>query len=158
MSKEALRAELDLSAPAFGDLLERTEAIVEEDALVRLAAHRVELNPEQARARTELMGQIEGSFSPPFAKELDADQDLIRSLLQSGDLVRIGDFYLSGAQAAEARRLVRERIEKDGPQTVAQIRDLLGTTRKYAVPLCEWLDSTGATRRQGDTRALGPRP
>ena len=158
MSKEALRAELGLSAPAFADLLARTEAIVEDDALVRLAVHRVEMNPEQARARTGLMAQIEGSFSPPFAKELDADQDLIRSLLQSGDLVRIGDFYLSGAQAAEARRLVRERIENDGPQTVAQIRDLLGTTRKYAVPLCEWLDSTGATRRQGDTRALGPRP
>ena len=158
MSKEALRAELGLSAPAFGDLLKRTEAIVEEDAFVRLAAHRVELNAEQETARTDLMGQIEGSFAPPLAKDLDADQDLVRSLLQAGDLVRIGDFYLSGAQAAEARRLVRERIETDGPQTVAQIRDLLGTTRKYAVPLCEWLDSTGATRRQGDTRALGPRP
>jgi selenocysteine-specific elongation factor len=158
MAKEALRAELELGAPGFGDLLQRTDALIEEDARVRLAAHRVELNPEQERARAELMGQIEGSFSPPLAKDLTVDQDLIRSLLQAGELVRIGDFYLSGAQAAEARRLVRERIETDGPQTVAQIRDLLGTTRKYAVPLCEWLDSTGATRRQGDIRALGPRP
>ena len=158
MAKEALRAGLELGAPGFGDLLQRTDALVEEDALVRLAAHRVELSPEQAHARAELMAQIEGSFSPPPAKDLAADRDLVRSLLQAGELVRIGDFYLSGAQAAEARRLVRERIEADGPQTVAQIRDLLGTTRKYAVPLCEWLDSTGATRRQGDMRALGPRP
>jgi selenocysteine-specific elongation factor len=40
--------------------------------------------------------------------------------------------------------------------TVADIRDLLGTTRKYAVPLCEWLDSVGATVRSGDLRDLGP--
>ena len=39
--------------------------------------------------------------------------------------------------------------------TVAEIRDLLGTSRKYAVPLCEWLDATGATVRRGDVRELG---
>jgi selenocysteine-specific elongation factor len=36
--------------------------------------------------------------------------------------------------------------------TVAEIRDLLGTTRKYAVPLCEYLDRVGVTRREGDLR------
>jgi selenocysteine-specific elongation factor len=39
--------------------------------------------------------------------------------------------------------------------TVAEIRDLLGTTRKYAVPLCEYLDRIGVTRREGDLRFLG---
>ena len=38
--------------------------------------------------------------------------------------------------------------------TVAEIRDLLGTTRKYAVPLCEYLDASGVTRREGDLRKL----
>ena len=36
--------------------------------------------------------------------------------------------------------------------TVAEIRDLLGTTRKFAVPLCEYLDRIGVTRREGDQR------
>jgi Zn-dependent alcohol dehydrogenase len=49
-------------------------------------------------------------------------------------------------------------IGKSGPLTVAEVRDLLGTSRKYAVPLCEWLDQTGATLRRGDTRILGPNP
>ena len=40
--------------------------------------------------------------------------------------------------------------------TVAEIRDLLGTTRKYAVPLCEYLDRVGVTRREGDLRVLAP--
>jgi selenocysteine-specific elongation factor len=72
--------------------------------------------------------------------------------------VKIGDFYLTAEQTSEARTRVRALIESGGPVTVAQIRDALQTSRKYAVPLCEWLDATGATRRQGDLRALGPRP
>ena len=42
----------------------------------------------------------------------------------------------------------------EGPMTVAQVRDLLGSSRKYVVALLEHLDRTGATVRQGDTRRL----
>jgi len=38
--------------------------------------------------------------------------------------------------------------------TVAEIRDLLGTTRKFAVPLCEYLDRIKVTKREGDLRVL----
>ena len=41
--------------------------------------------------------------------------------------------------------------------TVAQVRDALGTTRKYALPLLAHLDATGVTRRRGDLRIAGPR-
>jgi len=157
LAKEALRAELGMTLEGLDDMLAKNPSTIEEGALIRLKDHRVELSHEQAQARAALMSRIEESFSPPLAKDLDASDELIRSLVQSGDLVRIGDFYLSGTQTAEAVTRVRARIEEGGPQTVAEIRDLLGTTRKYAVPLCEWLDSMGATRRQGDKRALGPR-
>jgi selenocysteine-specific elongation factor len=52
------------------------------------------------------------------------------------------------------RRLVRERLAEGKGLTVAEIRDMLGTTRKYAVPLCEYLDRVGVTRREGDLRVL----
>jgi selenocysteine-specific elongation factor len=55
---------------------------------------------------------------------------------------------------AEMRRLVKERLAEGKGLTVAEIRDLLGTTRKYAVPLCEYLDRVGLTRREGDLRVL----
>jgi selenocysteine-specific elongation factor len=42
--------------------------------------------------------------------------------------------------------------------TVAEIRDLLGTSRKFAVPICEHLDAIGLTRRDGDTRVLAVAP
>jgi selenocysteine-specific elongation factor len=72
--------------------------------------------------------------------------------------VKVGDFHLTARQAHEVRARVRRHIEQRGPLTVADIRDLLQTSRKYTVPLCEWLDQTGATRRHGDVRTLGPNP
>jgi selenocysteine-specific elongation factor len=38
--------------------------------------------------------------------------------------------------------------------TLSEIREILETTRKYAVPLCEYLDRIGFTKRQGDVRVL----
>ncbi len=52
------------------------------------------------------------------------------------------------------RQLVTERLAEGKRLTVAEIRDILGTTRKYAVPLCEYLDRAGVTRREGDQRLL----
>jgi len=52
------------------------------------------------------------------------------------------------------RRRVREGLSQGKGLTVAEIRDILGTTRKYAVPLCEYLDRSGVTRRDGDLRYL----
>ena len=157
MGREALRAELDLEPAVFDGLLAITEDVHEEGAGVRLATHAVGLDPRQQRARDELVAEIEiAGFQPPLAAQLKADSALLRALTESGELVRIENFYLTAAQANEARARVRSRIEEEGPVTVAQIRDLLGTSRKYAVPLCEWLDSTGATLRRGDLRVLGP--
>jgi selenocysteine-specific elongation factor len=47
---------------------------------------------------------------------------------------------------------VEEKLASAAGLTVAEIRDLLGTTRKFAVPLCEYLDRAGVTRREGDLR------
>ena len=157
IQRETLRAQLGLEAPAFDALVEMDGDVVAEGSLVRLRSHGVHLDPAQARIRDELLARVtEGAFAPPFEKELGVDPALLRSLVESGDLVRIDGFFLTQSLAKEARTRVRTAIEAEGPKTVAEIRDLLGTSRKYAVPLCEWLDRTGATRRQGDLRALGP--
>jgi selenocysteine-specific elongation factor len=159
MPRELARAALEIEPSAFHELVARLDDVVADGATVRLASHRVEFSAEQQAVKEKLIGAIEGGgFAPPLAKELDADQRLVRAMLDSGELIKIGDFYLTARRAAEARARVRAAIEAEGPITVAQIRDLLGTSRKYAVPLCEWLDQTGATLRRGDVRALGPNP
>jgi selenocysteine-specific elongation factor len=64
------------------------------------------------------------------------------------------EIYLHADAEAEMRRLVGARLAQGKGLTVAEIRDLLGTTRKFAVPLCEYLDRIGVTRREGDVRLL----
>jgi selenocysteine-specific elongation factor len=73
-----------------------------------------------------------------------------------GLLAEVGDgLYLHADAEAEMRRRVRDKLAEGGPGlTVAEVRDLLGTTRKYAVPLCEYLDRVAVTRREGDLRVL----
>lgn len=159
MPRESARAATGLEGGAFDALVEAIPEMISEAAVVRLESHLVSMSSEQQLARDEVIAAIEsGGFTPPLNKDLGTDPALLRALVDSGELVRIGDFHLTAAQSAEARSKVRAQIESDGPMTVAQIRDLLGTSRKYAVPLCEWLDQTGATLRQGDIRILGPRP
>jgi selenocysteine-specific elongation factor len=157
--RESLRNELELETGTFDALVASDSEVVGEGPLVRGTGHGVVLDPGQQRARDELVAAIEGAgFAPPLEKDLEVDRSLLRALVDAGELVKIDGFFLTADQARDARARVRAVIETDGPRTVAEIRDLLGTSRKYAVPLCEWLDRTGATRRNGDTRTLGPTP
>ena len=50
------------------------------------------------------------------------------------------------------RETLAQRMADGKGHTLSEIREWLGTTRKYAVPLCEWLDKQGITRREGDLR------
>ncbi len=159
LSREAARTAVEVGAEEFDALVALDTEVADEGSLMRLAHHRVQLAPAQRLARDALIRDIESAgFSPPVAKDLRVDPALLRSLIESGELVKVSDFYLTTRQVQEARRRVRVHLEASGSATVAAIRDLLGTSRKYAVPLCEWLDQTGATRRQGDSRVLGPTP
>jgi selenocysteine-specific elongation factor len=158
MPRELLKPVAGLRADAFDALLDGIEDVAQEGAMVRLARHSVALRPAEQEARDRIVGAIEeAGFTPPLPAELGADRALLRALSESGELVSVGDFYLTRAQADTARAKVVAAISESGGVTVAQIRDLLGTTRKYAVPLCEWLDASGVTRRRGDLRVLGPR-
>jgi selenocysteine-specific elongation factor len=105
----------------------------------------------------------EARFQPPeaagFANQAGGNasslKDLFDVCVADGELVQVtDDLFLHTEVEAEMRQLVRERLASGGGLTVAEIRDLLGTTRKYAVPLCEYLDRVGVTRRDGDLRML----
>jgi selenocysteine-specific elongation factor len=106
----------------------------------------------------------EAGFQPPepssFANQAGGNaaslKDLFDVCLAEGLLVQVADdIYLHADAEATMRQRVRDKLAGGGPGlTVAEIRDLLGTTRKFAVPLCEYLDRIGVTRREGDVRLL----
>jgi selenocysteine-specific elongation factor len=102
-------------------------------------------------------------FQPPepasFANQAGGNaanlKDLFDVCVAESLLVPIAaDIYLHADVEAEMRQMLKERLSAGPGMTVAEIRDLLGTTRKYAVPICEYLDQAGVTKREGDLRTL----
>ncbi|MGE5589821.1 MAG: selenocysteine-specific translation elongation factor [Bacillota bacterium] len=153
------------------------DGLVEADRdRVALAGHSVELTPAQAAAAQALEGRYrDGGFSPPLAREalegLEAPdrpggqkgrslkgaeaEELLQYLADQGLLVKVGeDLYFHRDALDEARRRLTRYFADHERLGMGDFRDLLGTTRKYAVPLLEYFDAMHVTRRLGDDRVL----
>lgn len=121
--------------------------------------------PENHQKRLESMAaQIkEGGFQPPswaevakshLIKDTEA-QEYLHYLLRQGELVKIGeDLYFPTKQYEEAKQLIISFLRENKEISVGQTRDLLQTSRKFALPLLDSLDRERLTRRVGDNRIL----
>jgi selenocysteine-specific elongation factor len=138
-------------ADAMVDRLETEGVLVRQGALVRLATHRAGSGDEVARV-VEVVRSAEPT--PPSIAELrraGVAPAVLDAAVRSGALVRISpELVFTEELVQRAGTIVREAGE-DGI-TVSALRERLGTSRKYAVPLAEHLDRTGVTRRSRDLR------
>jgi selenocysteine-specific elongation factor len=80
--------------------------------------------------------------------------EALDSLLAVGAFIKIGDDVYRRSQLDRARDAINAVVGEHGQATMAQLRDVLGTSRKYALPLMEYFDSIGFTIRDGDLRRL----
>jgi selenocysteine-specific elongation factor len=109
------------------------------------------LSPEALQLEEKLRT---AAFEPPINAELD--ETALAALREHGRAVRVGrHLHYHPEPLAEIERRVRARIERDGSITLAQLRDELGTSRKFAQALLEHFDATRVTlRRPDDSRVL----
>src|SRR5581483_2054941 len=96
-------------------------------------------------------------FSPPAPSDVGADRALVRALVREGVLVDLDGVVFAADALTQARDRVVAALRAQGSVTVADIRDALGSTRKFVLPIVGWLDREGITRRRGDNRFPGPR-
>ena len=88
-------------------------------------------------------------------KNQDSVPQLIALAAADGDLVEITkDYFVHSDVLDQVRHTLKSKITPDEGVTMSQIREWLSTTRKYAIPLCEYFDRIGFTRRDGDVRYL----
>jgi selenocysteine-specific elongation factor len=132
--------------------------------LLRLAGHRIQMDAEETKARETLVSAFaEAALQVPSLKTflpglgLDAKraQRILGALLREGLLVRISDDFAFHKDALEdlLARLAQRKLEN--PRiTVPEFKDLSGVSRKYAIPLLEYLDRARVTRREGDSRVI----
>jgi selenocysteine-specific elongation factor len=164
MSREELRSALRLDPRAYNGLLARAAAdglIVDEAATVRLPEHQVRFTPQQQQAVDDLLARFRAApYATPSVKEAAAlvGEEVLGVLLARGDLVQVSPEVLFLRETYEEMvERIRAHIQQQGSITLAQVRDLFQTSRKYAQALLEYLDSVGVTRRVGDERVLAGR-
>jgi selenocysteine-specific elongation factor len=168
MSREELRvraanADERIFAHVLGALDAEGVVRVDRDK-VRLASHELRLSPVQQTAVDRLEREFrEAAAAPPSAEEAlaraglsgDEQHELFQLLLESRKLVRVKESLFFHAAALDTIQdklvaLLRERKEI-GP---GDIKDLLGISRKYAIPLLEYFDARRVTARVGERRVL----
>ena len=170
MPAQAWRAAASGAPAALVDLAEQRLAdlqlVARDGALVRRAAWAPTLGAAAQRLRADLLGELaEADAEPPSVPELAARHPgadvagLLRLMAREGVVVPVGKdrFYEAGALARERDRIVIAVTELV-PATPAAIRDRLGRSRKWLIPLLEWCDAQGITVRQGDGRVPGKWP
>lgn len=90
------------------------------------------------------------------AKNRDSVPQLLELASENGDLVRINDeIYLHRGIFESLQEQIATAIRANNGLPMSELRQILDTSRKYAVPIFEYLDAIGFTRRQGDLRVLG---
>lgn len=95
-------------------------------------------------------------FQPPSPDGVDRDE--LRTMVRQGVVVESDGIYFSAAAIERAVDLLRPQFAAASQGlTVAEIRDVLNTSRKYVLALVAYLDANGRTRRRGDYRIPGPR-
>ena len=161
MPRGELKARLRLSSRPFDGVISRAtvQGILREgNATLALAQHQISFTPEQEEnIRTLLEGFRQQPHAPPSASEAESvvGTQVLAAMIEGGDLVRISEsVLLSPAAYHEMTQKVIARLEESGSITVAQVRDMFGTSRKYALALLEHMDERRVTQRVGDERVL----
>ncbi len=161
MPKEELRERLGGTDMALVNwvisMMEERGEIHVRRGSVRIGTKDVELSSDEKLAKQTIVDSLRrGRFQPPSEKELrhktgiqeSTFQKVIRLLIEDGQVVRLQPGILMHADSiADARTLVASYLKEHGKATASELKNLLGTTRKYAVPLLEYLDHSGLTRR-----------
>jgi selenocysteine-specific elongation factor len=164
IAKQDLRArELPRVPPFLLDaLLAGATEIAVEGETVRLRTHQVVLQEDEERARAAIEGTFEaaGLAAPPMSEalaksgvEIRRARTLLEILVRQKRLLRINEELVFHASAIERlRRILSAR--KSQYFGVGEFKEWTGISRKYAIPLLEYLDREHITRREGDRRLI----
>ncbi len=144
--------------------LKKREKVRETPRGLSLVGHAPKLSQNETRLlewicqryrEAELQVPRVAELKKEVSKNQQSIPQLVAIAVADGDLVELADDLVIHRQTLQQiQQRLREELAESQGLTLSQIREVLGTTRKYAVPLCEYLDSTGFTRREGDLRFL----
>lgn len=161
MPREELKSRLKLTPRVFNASVHKLAAegiLTEAGSWVARAGHEIRFDIGQQAAVKRLVARFAQSpYSPPTIKECQAEtsEEVFNALVEQGDFLAVSSevvFRKSDYDRMLAK--IRQAIQEKGQISVADVRDLFDTSRRYALALMEYLDSIGMTVRDGDSRRL----
>ena len=161
MPREELKSRLNLTPRLFNALIKKLASegmLIEENNSVAKVGHEIRFDSSQnAKVQTLISRFSKNPYTPPTVKECQAEagEEIVNALIDLGELQAVSNEivfqkqdYDSMVAKVHAVLVQKEKI------TLAEVRDLFTTSRKYAQALLEHLDSSGLTIRDGDFRKL----
>jgi len=151
--KPSLAEHLGVSLSVLEALVDGDPSLVDDGPTVRSTGFSGDLDDtSQAAWQAVQQTLADSGWGVPRHTELGLDPEVVHALLRDGSLVAIDEAF------AYLPRQLDELIDRvrtmDDGFSVADFRNAFGVTRKHAVPLLEWLDRSGVTRREGDRRVV----
>ena len=145
------------------DQLVTEDAIAFERETVRLTSHRAGLTDQQAAIGEKLRQELaaaghHGKTLAELGGKGNAEtRQVVEFFVRQGTAVRVGSdrYYHREVLDRLSREILRE-VQRTGEAAPAQLREKTGLSRKYLIPLLEWMDTRSLTVRVGDGRRLGP--
>ena len=149
---------LECSPQAFDFIIEKLsdeKKISKSGELITLRGGESSDTEEVEEAITSL--RYSAATSSELAKNLGKENkevyQLIKRLIQDEKVIRLeGDFFIHVSLIEELKAEIEKHFEKNGELSVSDLKDITGVSRKYAIPLLQFLDENSVTRREGDVR------
>jgi selenocysteine-specific elongation factor len=146
------------------ELERRGELVRETGGQIRMAGRTVELDDETAGMREQALALVtKAPFQPPNEEAIRAAcgwtaeqaRRILQLLTDEGEVQRVAaDLHFSSAALEEVQSAIVANCEKNKKLEIPELRDALGTTRKFIIPLLEFFDAKGLTLRQAGHRVL----
>ncbi len=157
MPRQELRNRLELQASGFDAIVNhfvKEGSILDDGTTVSSSKHAVKFSPVQKREADRFMEVLrEHRYSPPAWNKIDAE--LLGALTDQRKVISAGPDVVFAAEVFdEMRDKVVEYCQTNEEVSINDVRELLGTSRKYSLALLEQLDRDNITMRVGDMRVL----
>jgi selenocysteine-specific elongation factor len=167
INKESLKSLLNVPSSLFETAVEellKEGRIEEKDSALKIKGFRPEPKGEFSQIVETLKdASKKGKFSPPSLKELSRSLKIPENkiyltadfLVKNYDYHKIGDFLFSPEAFSGILEILKKHFARKETLSVPEFKDYLKVSRKFAIPILEYLDSLNVTERKGNERVRG---
>ena len=169
VSKEELKSKFPTQAAdklfsAVMNQMLKANTIVQEGEVVKLAGHKVSLGFDQTTIKEKVLDIYRGSgLTPPYFKEVtktlgvdpSVAKDVLMLLVSEGAMIKAKeDLFFHVEPYEDLKKRLKDFLMANEEITTPQFKEMTGASRKYIIPLLEYLDAKNVTIRVGDSRKL----